>query len=104
MNKIFQLIIILIILTISKYLFILFKFHDQRNVNINSKFISQNISTYSDIKKQHGPINNDEVLEIGMYRLHPLSHPNDYDFNLAKIGNNMTILDCGCGFLGTENI
>ena len=41
-------------------------------------------------------------MEYGIYKLHPLSHPNDFDIHLAAIRNNMTILDCGCGVLGTE--
>jgi ubiquinone/menaquinone biosynthesis C-methylase UbiE len=102
MNNFFKLLFLLIIVIISKNIFILFKFNDQKNINSNIEYIKQNINNYDNIMKQHGIINNDDVLEHGIFRLHPFSHPNDFDINLAEIRNNMTILDCGCGLVETD--
>jgi ubiquinone/menaquinone biosynthesis C-methylase UbiE len=102
MNNFFKLLFLLIIVIISKNIFILFKFNDQKTINNNIEYIKQDINNYNDITRQHGIINNDDVLEHGIFRLHPFSHPNDFDINLAEIKNNMTILDCGCGLIETD--
>jgi len=102
MNKFFKLLFLLMIIFISKNIFIFFKFNDQKNINDNINYIEQNLNDYNDITKHNGLINNNDVLEHGIYKLHPLSHPNDFDINLAEIKNNMTILDCGCGLIETD--
>ena len=102
MNNFFKLLFLLMIIFIFKNIFILFKFNDQKKINDNINYIEQNFNDYYDITKHNGLINNNDVLEHGIYKLHPLSHPNDFDINLAEIKNNMTILDCGCGLIETD--
>lgn len=102
MNKFFKFIFTLIILSIIKRLFIFYKFNDQKIVAKKFDYKNQNIKNYNNIPKHFGPIIEDDTTEFGIYKLHPFSHPNDFDFKLAKIKNNLSILDCGSGFLGTE--
>lgn len=102
MYKFFKFIFILIILMIIKRLFIFYKFNDQKVIKKKEDYHIQNIKDYNNIPKQFGPIVYEDTIEFGIYRLHPFSHPNDLDFNLAKIEDNLSILDCGSGFLGTE--
>lgn len=102
--RIINFIIFFIILYISKKLFILFKFKDQKNIsNINHTFNKQNLTDYNNIQKQFGPMYNNDTSEFGIFKLHPFSHPNDIDIYLAKINNNLDILDCGSGLLGLED-
>ena len=102
MYKFFKFIFILIFLIIAKKLFILFKFNDQKLITKNFDYKIQNINDYNNISKQYGPLIYENTSEFGIYKLHPFAHPNDLDFNLANIKNNQSILDCGSGFLGTE--
>lgn len=102
MNTLLKLLIYFIIIILAKHLFLLFKINDLKIVDEKTNFIDQKLNNYTDIVKQHGPININDTLEYGIYRIHPFSHPNDFDIQLAEIRNNMTILDCGCGVLGTE--
>lgn len=102
MNKFFKFVFILILLMVIKRLFIFYKFNDQKLVTSKIDYHIQNVKDYNNIPKQFGPIVYDNTTEFGIYRLHPLSHPNDLDFKLANIKNNQSILDCGSGFLGTE--
>lgn len=101
MKVFFYFIIFLLIIYIFKNIFIFYKFNDQKIVTNDHDFIVQNIKDYNNIKKQNGIINNNDVLEYGIFKLHPFSHPNDMDINIIKPTNGMTILDCGCGLIET---
>lgn len=101
--RIINILIFFIILYIFKRLFILYKFNDQKEVINQHNFKEQTLFDYNNIQKQFGPIYVNDTSEFGIFKLHPLSHPNDIDIYLSNITNNLNILDCGSGILGTED-
>ena len=101
--RIINILIFFIILYIFKRLFILYKFNDQKEVINQHNFKEQTLFDYNNIQKQFGPIYVNDTSEFGIFKLHPLSHPNDIDIFLSNITNNLNILDCGSGILGTED-
>lgn len=101
--RIINILIFYFILYILKRLFILYKFNDQKKVKDYHNYKEQNLNDYKNIQKQFGPMFVNNTSEFGIFKLHPLSHPNDIDIYLSKITNNLNILDCGSGLLGTED-
>ena len=93
----------ILILIISIYFFIqifkILKIYDKR---IPNKYYNlENDDFIIDNSKDESlqPFNLSDVYEFGIYKIHPLKHPNDIDFNLAELRNGMNILDVGSGLL-----
>ena len=100
--KIISFIILIFLIVISIHSFKIFKLYDKRVIHKRQEYIHQNDIDISNdnIEIQHQPYNYTDVYEYGIYRTHPLKHPNDIDYNLSELSDNMTILDAGCGMLG----
>ena len=101
---IINIVIFYILIYISLKIYIYFSFNNLKKVNEKQEYKPQKIKDYTNFNKYFGPINNEDTNEIGLFKLHPFSHPNDLDISLAKINNgNMVVLDCGGGYLGTTD-
>ena len=74
----------------------------QRKIKQVYKYLPQNMKKIdkSNIDKQHEPNLGNNINEYANFTWGFLDHPNDIDFKLADLKNNMKIIDAGCGLLG----
>ena len=93
----------IIILIISIYFFIQIfkslKIYDKRSPSKYYNLENDNFIIDNSKDESLQPFNLSDVYEFGIYKIHPLKHPNDIDFNLAELRNGMNILDVGSGLL-----